>query len=72
MTATIRIHVNRYGLQAETYLIKRGGDLLLHYFKRIYRDQYRAIDQLEIKAGVNNFLASQMDCLRRRAISPRP
>jgi|KBSMisStaDraftv2_1062788.scaffolds.fasta_scaffold27143_10 hypothetical protein len=61
MTATIRIRINTNGLKAEAYLVKRGGDLLLNTYRRIYRDPFQAIThQLEAKSIISNFMADQL------------
>src|SRR5437868_224028 len=66
MTATIRIHINRNGIQAETYLNKRGGDILNKYYQRIFRDQFRAVThQVEAKSIISDFMAEQIVHLTR-------
>jgi predicted ABC-type ATPase len=66
MQATVRIQINRTGLQGENYLSRRGADLLLHFYRRIYRDQYNAISKVETKAE-SRFLTNQVEYLKRRA-----
>src|SRR4051794_38258029 len=41
LNTAIRIRANLNGLRAQTYLLKRGSDVLLHTYQRIYRDQFR-------------------------------
>jgi hypothetical protein len=80
LSTGIRLQVNRNSIQAADYLIKRGGKLLLRFYKRIYRDQYRAVLEaeraLETKAH-SNFMKEQLRHLEHRAgekirTSPNP
>jgi len=45
LSTGIRLQVNRNAVQAEDYINERGGALLLRTYRRVYRDQYRAVGQ---------------------------
>ena len=63
MQATIRLQVTRNSIQSTTYLTKRGGDLLNHYYRKIYRDQYNAVsDDLETKGRWRQVCFWQNSC----------
>jgi SPP1 gp7 family putative phage head morphogenesis protein len=54
LTAAIRMQVTRGFNQGQSYIRERGRPLLARFYRRIYRDQYRAVTkQLEEKAGIS-------------------
>jgi len=60
LTAGIRLHAARSFIRAQDYVNKRGKPLLALFYRRIYRDQYRAItDQADEKA-LTNFMTEQV------------
>jgi uncharacterized protein with gpF-like domain len=62
LTAGVRLQVNRTSVAAEVYIVERGGPLLLKTYRRIYRDQFRAVSALERKAegdSITEFMAEQ-------------
>jgi|SRR5262245_39371765 len=59
----IRLQVNRNAVQATDYIDARGGALLLRTYRRVYRDQYRAVSHQLREATkadtVSDFLMEQ-------------
>lgn len=65
MVAAIRLQVNRNAVRAENYMRERGAPLLLRHYRRIYRDQFKALDALPVeekaaRRGLSAFMTEQL------------
>jgi uncharacterized protein with gpF-like domain len=72
LTAGVRLQVNRNAVAAEVYIVERGGPLLFKTYRRIYRDQFRAVGAqlVERKAeegSAGDFMDEQLRYLKAEA-----
>src|SRR5262245_2211236 len=70
LTAGVRLQAHVSGIRAQAYVEQRGAPILLRYYRRIYRDQYRAVGASladERADTLTAVLAEQLQWLAREA-----
>ena len=72
IVAGTKLHATRNHIRAQDYMNKRGADVLLQTYKRIYADQFQAVsEQLETVTKdakpVTAFLRTQVDWLKQHS-----
>jgi len=70
LVAGVRLQVARTGVRAQDYVETRGAPILLRYYRRVYRDQFRAVGAAlaEEKAEtLTGFMTEQLRWLARAA-----